>query len=407
MPKARLVITAVITEGRTQGEVARAYGVSQGWVSRLVARYREEGEAAFEPRSRRPRTSPRAIPDATVSLITKLRKDLAGQGLDAGPGTIAWHLEHHHRIRVSAATVSRYLARAGLVTPEPRKRPKSSYLRFEAELPNQCWQSDFTHYPLADGTGTEILTWLDDHSRYALSVTAWNRVTGPIVLATFRAAVAEHGVPASTLTDNGMVFTTRLSGGKGGRNGFEHELRRRGIVQKNGKPNHPQTQGKVERFQQTLKNWLAAQSPQPATLAQLQALLGAFTTTYNHHRPHRSLPHQATPSTAYQARPKATPGDRGSGTHNRVRTDRLDTNGAVTLRHGGKLYHIGIGRTHARTHVLLLVQDLHIRVINAATGELLRELILDPTRNYQPTGRPPGPPPGTPRPPRKRTDPEP
>jgi transposase InsO family protein len=407
MPKARLVITAVITEGRTQGEVAGAYGVSQGWVSRLVARYREEGEAAFEPRSRRPRASPRAIPDATVSLITKLRKDLAGQGLDAGPDTIAWHLEHHHRIRVSAATVSRYLARAGLVTPEPRKRPKSSYLRFEAELPNQCWQSDFTHYQLADGTGTEILTWLDDHSRYALSVTAWNRVTGPIVLATFRAAVAEHGVPASTLTDNGMVFTTRLSGGKGGRNGFEHELRRRGIVQKNGKPNHPQTQGKVERFQQTLKNWLAAQSPQPATLAQLQALLGAFTTTYNHHRPHRSLPHQATPSTANQARPKATPGDRGSDTHNRVRTDRLDTNGAVTLRHGGKLYHIGIGRTHARTHVLLLVQDLHIRVINAATGELLRELILDPTRNYQPTGRPPGPSPGTPRPPRKRTDPEP
>jgi hypothetical protein len=93
------------------------------------------------------------------------------------------------------------------------------------------------------------LTWLDDHSRYALSVTAWNRVTGPIVLATFRAAARKHGPPAATLTDNGMVFTTRLSGGKGGRNGFEHELRRRGITQKNGKPNHPQTQGKVERFQ--------------------------------------------------------------------------------------------------------------------------------------------------------------
>jgi transposase InsO family protein len=251
MPKARLVITGVITGGRIQGEVARACGVSQGWVSWLVGRYREEGEAAFEPRSRRPRTSPRAIPDATVSLIIKLRKDLAGQGLDAGPGTIAWHLEHHYRIQVPAAAVSRYLARAGLVIPGPRKRPKSSCLRFEAVLPSQCWQSDFTHYQLADGTGTEILTWLDDHSRYALSVTAWNRVTGPIVLATFRAAVAGHGVPAPALTGNGMVFTTRLSGGKGGRNGFGHELRRRGIVQKNGKPNHPQTQGKVERFQQT------------------------------------------------------------------------------------------------------------------------------------------------------------
>jgi transposase InsO family protein len=243
MSKARLVITAVVTEGRSQGEVARAYGVSQGWVSRLVARYRAEGEAAFEPRSRRPKTSPGAISGQAAGLIVRLRKDLAGQGLDAGPQTIAWHLEHQHRIRVSPATISRYLARAGLVVPEPRKRPKSSYIRFQAEQPNECWQSDFTHYPLAGGTDAEILSWLDDHSRFALSVTAWNRVTGPIVLAAFRAAAREHGPPASTLTDNGMVFTTRLSGGKGGRNGFEHELRRQGIKQKNGRPNHPPLTG--------------------------------------------------------------------------------------------------------------------------------------------------------------------
>jgi transposase InsO family protein len=388
MSKARLVITAVVIEGRSQGEVARAYGVSQGWVSRLVARYRAEGQAAFEPRSRRPKSSPRAIPDATAGLITGLRKELAGQGLDAGPQTIAWHLEHHHGIRVSAATISRYLARAGLVVAEPSKRPKSSYIRFAAELPNQCWQADFTHYPLADGTGTEVLTWLDDHSRYALSVTAWHRVTGPVVLATFRAAVKRHGPPAATLTDNEMVFTTRLSGGKGGRNGFEHELRRRGITQKNGRPNHPQTQGKVERFQQTLKKWLAAQPAQPADLAALQDLLDAFTSCYNTQRPHRSLPHRATPATTYAARPKATPSTRATDTHNRVRHDRIDDSGTVTLRHGGRLHHIGIGRTHARTHVLLLAQDLHIRVINAATGELLRDLTLDPTRNYQPTGKP-------------------
>ena len=266
MSKARLVITAVITEGRSPAEVATAYGVSRSWVYQLVARYRAQGQAAFEPRSRRPRTCPRAIGDATVRLITELRKELAGQGLDAGPDTIAWHLEHHHHIRVSPATISRYLARAGLVAPEPSKRPRSSYIRFAAEQPNECWQADFTHYPLAGGTGTEILSWLDDHSRYALPVTAWHRVSGPAVLATFRAAVSAYGPPAATLTDNGMVFTTRLSGGQGGRNGFEHELRRLGITQKNGKPNHPQTQGKVERFQQTLKNWLAAQHPQPADL---------------------------------------------------------------------------------------------------------------------------------------------
>jgi len=407
MSKARLVITAVTAEKRPVSEVAREYQVARSWVYVLLARYQAEGEAAFEPRSRRPKASPTAISDQAADLIVRLRKELAEQGLDAGPHTIRWHLEHHHHLTVSAATISRYLAGRGLIAPQPRKRPKSSYIRFQAEQPNECWQSDFTHYPLASGTGTEILTWLDDHSRYALSVTAWNRVTGAIVLTTFREAVAAHGTPASTLTDNGMVFTTRLSGGKGGRNALEHELRRLGITQKNGKPNHPQTQGKVERFQQTLKNWLHAQDPQPATLAQLQALLDAFASYYNQHRPHKSLPHQATPATAFAARPKATPGNRDADTHDRVRTDRIDDTGVVTLRHAGKLHHIGIGRTHARTHVLLLVRDLHIRIINAATGELLRDLTLNPDRDYQPTGRPPGPAKGTPRPPRKPRHPEP
>jgi transposase InsO family protein len=404
MSKARLVITAVTVERRPVSEVAQAYGVARSWIYTLLARYQADGEAAFEPRSRRPKTTPNAIRDATVELIVRLRKELAGQGLDAGPHTIAWHLRHHHQLTVSAATVSRYLTRRGLVVPEPKKRPKSSYLRFQAELPNECWQSDFTHYPLADGSDTEILCWLDDHSRLVLRLTAHRRVTGPAVVAEFRAAVAAHGAPASTLTDNGMVFTTRLAGGRGGRNGFEHELRRLGICQKNGKPNHPQTQGKVERLWQTLKKWLAAQPVQPATLAQLQALLDAFTSYYNTRRPHRSLPHRATPATTYAARPKATPRDRATSTHDRIRTDRIDADGKLTLRHAGRLHHIGIGRTHARTPVLMLVHDLHIRVINAATGELIRELTLDPARNYQPTGRPPGPPPGTPRP-RKHPEP--
>jgi transposase InsO family protein len=396
MSKARLVITAITVEKRPVSEVARSYGVARSWIYTLLARYQAEGEAAFEPRSRRPKTSPSAISEEVIELIVVLRKDLAGQGLDAGPDTIAWHLRHDHQVIVSASTVSRHLAARGLVIPQPRKRPKSSYIRFAAEQPNDCWQADFTHYPLAGGTDTEILSWLDDHSRLALRVTAWSRVTGPIVVTEFRAAVAEHGIPASTLTDNGMVFTTRLSGGRGGRNGLEHELRRLGITQKNGKPNHPQTQGKVERFQQTLKNWLTAQHPQPATLTDLQALLDAFTSYYNTRRPHTSLPGHSTPAAAYAARPKATPRDRTADTHDRVRTDRIDSCGVVTLRHGGKLHHIGIGRAHARTRVLLLVHDLHIRVINATTGELLRELNLDPDRNYQPTGRPPGTKPRTP-----------
>jgi Integrase core domain len=220
------------------------------------------------------------------------------------------------------------------------------------------------------------------------------------VVDTFREAVARHGIPASTLTDNGMVFTTRLAGGKGGRNAFEHELRRRGVTQKNSRPNHPTTCGKVERFQQTLKKWLRAQPTQPATIAELQDLLDAFVAEYNTRRPHRSLPHRATPATVYHARPKAGPGDRDHDTHERLRRDRIDTTGKITLRYNSHLYKIGIGRTHARTPVILLIQDRHIRIAHATTGELLRELVLDPTKTYQGTGRPTGPP-------RKRTTPEP
>jgi hypothetical protein len=178
MSKARLVITAVTVENRPVSEVARAYGVARSWVYTLLARYQAEGEAAFEPRSRRPKTSPSAIGDATVGLIIELRKGLAGQGLDAGPDTLAWHLAPAPPGGGVGGDHRQVSGRHGLVVPEPRKRPKSSYLRFQAEQPNECWQADFTHYPLAGGTGTEILTWLDDHSRFALRVTAWHRVTG-------------------------------------------------------------------------------------------------------------------------------------------------------------------------------------------------------------------------------------
>jgi transposase InsO family protein len=387
--KARLVITAVVMEGRSQSAVAREYGVSQAWISRLVARYRVEGVAAFEPRSRRPHTSPTRLPQSVIDPIVALRQELSGKGLDHGPHTIAWHLQHHHGLVVSVPTIHRHLRAAGLITPTPQRRPKSSYIRFAAEQPNECWQADFTHWWLADGTHVEILNWIDDHARYALSVTAHRRVTGPIVLDAFRKASAAHGIPASTLTDNGMVFTTRLSGGRGGRNGLENELRRLSVTQINSTPNHPTTCGKVERFHQTLKRFLTKQ-PQAATLEQLQAQLDAFIEEYNHRRPHRSLTHRATPATAYTARPKADPATR-TDTHNRVRTDRVDQAGVITLRIAGRLHHIGVGRTYTGTRVLILVQDLNIKIINAATGELLRQLTLDPTRDYQPTGAPQGP----------------
>jgi transposase InsO family protein len=388
MSKARLIITAVVLEGRTQAEVARTYGVSKSWVSKLITRYKTEGEAAFEPRSRRPKNSPQATPTSTIELIITLRKQLTATGLDAGPDTIAWHLQHHHQIKTSAATISRHLTKAGLIQPQPKKRPKSSYIRFQAAMPNETWQSDFTHYRLTDGTDIEILTWLDDCTRYAIHVTAHKRITGPIVVDTFRQAIKTAGIPASTLTDNGMVYTTRFSGGRGGRNAFESELRRLHITQKNGRANHPTTQGKVERFQQTLKKWLRAQPHQPAAIDELQTLLNQFIDEYNNHRPHRALPHHATPAALFATMPKALPtNSRDPDTHQRIRHDRVDKTGAVTLRVHGKLHHIGIGRTHARTHVILLIQDLDVRIIDATTGELLRELTIDTTRDYQPQNK--------------------
>ncbi|WP_441963522.1 IS481 family transposase [Mycolicibacterium houstonense] len=388
MSKARLVITAVVVEGRSQSDVARAYGVSQSWISRLVARYRAEGEAAFTPRSRRPHTSPTRLNQATIDLIIEMRDTLERKGLDHGPQTIAWHLHHHHDVTVSAASISRHLHTAGRITAAPNKRPKSSYIRFAAEQPNERWQADFTHWWLADQTHVEILDWLDDHSRYAISVTAHTRVTGPIVVTEFRKAIAAHGIPYSTLTDNGMVFTTRLAGGRGGRNALEHELHQLGVIQINSTPNHPTTCGKIERFHQTLKRWLARQ-PRAQTLTELQTQLDAFVDEYNHRRPHCSLPHKATPATAYTARRKVTPGER-IDSHQRVRTDRVDTYGSLTLRVNGNLHHISIGRAHARTRVLMLISDLDVRIIHASTGELIRHLTIDPTRDYQPRAVPCG-----------------
>ena len=382
MSKRRLVITAVVVEGRTHAEVAADYGVSRSWVTRLVARYGAEGDAAFEPRSRRPVTSPTRLADVVNELIVNLRVQLTADGLDAGPNTIQWHLKHHHQITVSVSTIRRRLVAAGLVTPNPKKRPKTSYLRFEAELPNETWQSDFTHIYLADGSDTETISWLDDHSRYALHVSVHRRVTGNIVVDTFNKTAETNGFPASVLTDNGMVYTTRFSGGRGGRNALETHLVELGITQKHTRPNHPTTTGKVERFQQTMKKWMTARPP-ANTLTDLQTLVDEFAHIYNEQRPHTSLG-RVTPAVAYRRLPKDQPHDEGAGNHYRIRHDIVDPTGTVSLRRAGNMHHVMIGRVHKRTPVILIIDDLDIRVVNKTTGELLRHLKLNPEIGYQP-----------------------
>lgn len=383
--KLQSIITAVVVEGRTHADVAAQYGVSRSWVTRLVTRYRVEGETAFMPRSRRPHTSPTRINAEVIALIIELRQTLTSQGLDAGAETIRWHLHHHHHVTVSASTIRRRLLDAGLIEPAPKKRPKTSYVRFEADLPNETWQTDMTHVALADSGDAEVLSWLDDHSRYALAVSAHRRVSTSIVVNSFRETAEQHGFPASVLSDNGMYYTARFArGGRSGPNRFETLLADHGIVQKNSRPNHPTTCGKVERFQQTLKKWLTARPP-AADINELQTLLDDFTEHYNHHRPHRSL-NRTTPATAYTRLPKASP-NTASRTDHRIRHDRIDPTGKVTLRYQSHLYKIGIGRAHARTRIVMLINDRDIRIINPTTGELLRHLTLDPTRTYQPQKR--------------------
>lgn len=378
MSKCRVVVLEVVSGNLTVSAAARIHGLSRQHVHRLLKRYREGGLDAVDPRSRRPASNPRAVPDDVIAAIVITRERLTADGLDAGPVTLQWHLEQQGLRAPSTSTIRRILHHHGLITPQPRKRPKSSYRRFEASQPNECWQSDFTHWQLADGTDTEILNWLDDHSRYLLACIAYRRVAGPDVVASFTDTASHHGLPASTLTDNGSVYTSRFTHGH---NDFERLIASLGVTQKNGRPAHPQTQGKIERLHQTLKRWLGTR-PRPANLADLQHLLDEFRHVYNTQRPHRAHHPRATPESAYNALPKTGPTTPGE--HFRIRHDTVDQFGKLTLRHGSRLHHLGIGRAHAGNPVLILVTTTTVTVVSKTTHQLIASHTINPDRNYWP-----------------------
>jgi len=197
------------------------------------------------------------------------------------------------------------------------------------------------------------------------------------VVATFTAAGDAHGWPAATLTDNGAVYTSRFTGG---RNNFEYLLAYLGIRQKNGAPGHPQTQGKVERFHQTLKRWLGRR-PAVADLASLQAQLDTFRPVYNEQRPHRAIGRR-TPAAGYAGRPKAHPAGRGAPGHFRLRYDVTDSKGALSLRRAGRLYHLKVGAAFARRRVLAIVDEQDVTVVALDTGEVLSIHRIEPDKGY-------------------------
>jgi transposase InsO family protein len=378
MSRGRVAVLQIVSKQLTVTAAAAEYGISRRHLHRLLIRYQEGGLDALEPRSRRPKTTPIATPPNVRVRVIELRGQLTAAGLDAGPVTIGWHLEREGLPGLSTSTIRRILHAAGLITPEPRKRPRSSYTRFEMAQPNEMWQSDFIHWRLADGTDVEILNWLDDHSRYLLSCTVHEPVTGDDVVAAFLDVVDQYGPPASTLTDNGSVYTSRFTGG---RNAFEYVLAILGVRQKNGRPGHPQTQGKTERFHQTLQRWLRAR-PTAHTLAELQQQLDAFRDHYNEHRPHRAL-HRRTPGDAYRTTPKAVPASNGHAPgHYRLRYDRLDPKGKMSFRRAGRMHHLHAGVQHARKRVLAFADERQVTIADLTTGELLSVHLIEPDKTY-------------------------
>lgn len=380
MDLARFVVDAVVLEGRSCRDVARSHGVSKSWVAKLVARFREGGYEALAPRSKAAKKVANRSAEELEDRVVRLRKELTDQGFDGGAQTIHYHLSQSVARPPSASTIWRILKRRGFVTAQPHKRPKSSYVRFEANLPNEMWQSDVTFFELKDGTKVEILNFLDDFSRVCVASKVLSVTSAPDVVATLYEAGAAWGLPASLLTDNGCIYTAAY---RHGYSAMESELFHLGIDYKHSRPYHPQTCGKVERFHQTLKKFLKRQPP-VGTIQQLQAHVDRFVAYYNEMRPHRAKGRK-TPRSAFESRDKARPvKSEGAFTRElRVRHDKVDRHGVVTIRYKSKLHHIGMGRALAGTRIVLLVAGRQIRVIDR-DGQPLRNFELDPNTDYQP-----------------------
>lgn len=389
--KNQFIVESVLRQGLSAAEVARKHGVSRQWVYKLIARYQKGGPEALAPHSRAPHRPATTTAPALQDEIIRIRKKLVAEGSDAGPIRIRWQLQATGHTAPSESTIRRILHQARLITPEPKKRPKSSYRSFVAEAPNGCWQADVTHLQLANGTRVDVLDFLDDHSRLLLHLKASLVVTGSDVVEAMSSLINTYGVPASTLTDNGLIFTARFSrggnNGKPSRNGFETLLAAHGITQKNGRPGHPETQGKIERFHQTLKRWIYKR-PAAQDLDELQALLDEFRIWYNTARPHYALKGQ-TPERVYLATPKDAP-DPSQDKEYRTRHDVIDSNGKLTLRYAGQLRHLGIGRAWAGTRVLMLIHGDRVTTSDAATGEIIAEHHINPNKDYQPKLKHPG-----------------
>jgi transposase InsO family protein len=352
----------------------REHGISRETFYVWRRRFEADGVDGLQPRSRAPHTSPRRIPADVEEAIIELRKELDDLGVDSGPATIQYHLgkrSTRRRAIPSQATIWRVLVRRGFVVPEPRKRPKSSFCRFEATAPNELWQSDCIDWTIATGV-VKIISFLDDHSRVALRVKGLEHATTEATWEAFCEACARWGVPLGQLNDNGLNFSGKLHGIEVQ---FEIELRAIGVVPKTSRPYHPQTCGKVERFQQTLKKWLRKQ-PLAADLAELQDQLDAFVEYYNYERPHRGIG-RITPAERWAATPPAI--NLGVALPSPARQATAIVGGNGVVRAGRYRVNIGKSWRHRTAHIHS--DDTHIAVF--IDHRLVRALAINPNSAYQ------------------------
>lgn len=358
------------------------HGVSRKTFYKWVARYRAGGLEALEDRSTRPHRSPNQVPADVEDEVVRLRKELADAGMDHGATTIQWHLGRAPtwKGRVpSVAGVHRVLVRRGLVVPQPSKRPKSSWKRFEAAAPNERWQIDAMEWVIGTGL-VKVFNIIDDHSRVVVASMAVPEATSEAAWATFSLAVATWGPPAGVLSDNGLCFSGKL---RGFEVLFEANLRDAGIAPSTGRPYHPQTTGKVERFQQTLKKWLRRRRRLAVDLAALQAQLDEFCFVYNHQRPHQGIG-RALPIDRWNAGLPARPADTAL-THPTFDKHRFEGRVTADGRVSADSLSIHLGVEWASKDAVVLVSADHATVL--IDGDLVRHLTLDRSRPYQPSGR--------------------
>lgn len=366
--------------------VCREAGVSRKTFYKWASRYRGEGLAGLEERSRRPLSTPRRTPEWVEEVIVGLREELAARGLDHGATTIQWHLgQRNKQLKLvsvpSVATIHRVLVRRGLVEPQPRKRPKGSWRRFEASAPNEFWQIDAMDAVIATGV-VKVFNIIDDHSRVVTRSRAVLEATTGEAWTTFCQAGQQWGLPAGVLSDNGLCFSGKL---KGFEVLFEANLRDAGIRPMTGRPFHPQTTGKVERFQQTLRKWLRRQ-PLARSLEELQAQLDEFCRIYNHERPHQGIG-RCTPISRWQATARSTPGtplEHPIPSRPVVREVIVCAEGKVSL----DKHNIHVGAPFIGATARVIVDGTYASVY--INDQLVRHLKIDRTRRYQPSGRPRG-----------------